>query len=169
MLDALCQGTTDRAVLSDLAKGRLRKKIPALQEALDGRYSLEHAPVVSAILAYIDFLDEQIERLSDIIEEQLAPFAAAVRLLRSGDQSAEIEVAKPRALVERSTTLHGDRAGRSQRLTSENEGKPLPRKRTEIRPLALPPSYKPALLTSRQPQEPTLCFAVGDRHMSRSR
>ncbi len=39
MLDALCQGTTDPAVLADLAKGRLRKKIPALQEALEGRFS----------------------------------------------------------------------------------------------------------------------------------
>lgn len=81
MLDALCQGTTDPAVLADLAKGRLRKKIPALHEALEGRFSSEHALVVSAILAHIDFLDAQIERLSDAVEEQLAPFAAAVRLL----------------------------------------------------------------------------------------
>ena len=81
MLDALCRGTTDPAVLADLAKGKLRKKIPALQEALEGRFSSEHALVVSAILAHIDFLDEQIERLSDAVEEQLAPFAAAARLL----------------------------------------------------------------------------------------
>ena len=81
MLDALCRGTTDPAVLADLAKGRLRKKIPALQEALEGRFGSEHALVVSAILSHIDFLDEQIERLSDAVEEQIAPFAAAVRLL----------------------------------------------------------------------------------------
>jgi transposase len=81
MLDALCQGTTDPAVLADLAKGRLRKKIPALHEALEGRFSSEHALVVSAILAHIDFLDAQIERLSEAVEEQLVPFAAAVRLL----------------------------------------------------------------------------------------
>ena len=58
-----------------------RKKIPALQEALEGRFSSEHALVVSAILAHLDFLDEQIAMLSDAIEEQLRPFAAAVRLL----------------------------------------------------------------------------------------
>jgi transposase len=81
MLDALCQGTTDPVVLADLAKGRLRKKIPALHEALEGRFSTEHALVVSAILAHIDFLDAQIERLSDAVEQQLAPFAAAARLL----------------------------------------------------------------------------------------
>jgi transposase len=36
MLDALVAGTTDPAVLADLARGQLRKKIPALQEALEG-------------------------------------------------------------------------------------------------------------------------------------
>ena len=36
MLDALCQGTTDPEVLAELAKGRLRAKIPALKEALEG-------------------------------------------------------------------------------------------------------------------------------------
>ena len=38
MLDALVAGTTDPEVLADLAKGRLRAKIPALQEALEGRF-----------------------------------------------------------------------------------------------------------------------------------
>ncbi len=37
MLDALVKGTTDAAVLADLALGRLRKKLPELQEALEGR------------------------------------------------------------------------------------------------------------------------------------
>jgi transposase len=81
MLDALVSGTTDPVVLADLAKGKLRKKIPALQEALQGRFSSEHALVVSAILAHIDFLDEQIDRLSEAIEQAIAPFAKAVELL----------------------------------------------------------------------------------------
>jgi transposase len=85
MLDALCHGTTDPAVLADLARGRLRKKIPALRQALEGRFEPLHALLVSSILAHLDFLDEQIERLSEAIEEQLRPFEAAVRLLRSVD------------------------------------------------------------------------------------
>ncbi|MBY0307248.1 MAG: transposase [Phycisphaerales bacterium] len=36
---------------------------------------------MGAILAHLDFLDEQIERLSDAIEERLGPFEAAVELL----------------------------------------------------------------------------------------
>jgi transposase len=81
MLDALVAGTTDPEVLAELAKGRLRAKIPALREALVGRFDRQHALIVSAILAHLDFLDEQIALLSDAIEEQLAPFAGAVELL----------------------------------------------------------------------------------------
>jgi transposase len=81
MLDALVAGTTDPTVLADLAKGRLRSKLPALREALEGRFDAEHAIVVGAILAHIDFLDEAINGLCDAIEEQIRPFAQAVELL----------------------------------------------------------------------------------------
>ncbi len=83
MLDALVQGTTDPNVLADLARGQLRKKIPALREALVGRFHDEHALIVGQILAHIDFLDEAIDRLSCEIEEQIAPFAAQRDLLMS--------------------------------------------------------------------------------------
>jgi hypothetical protein len=46
MLDALVSGTTDPTVLADLARGVLRKKIPALREALRGRFDAEHALIV---------------------------------------------------------------------------------------------------------------------------
>jgi transposase len=81
MLDALVSGTTDPQLLADLARGQLRRKLPALREALEGRFDSEHALVVGQILAHIDFLDESIDRLSTAIEEQIAPFAAAVELL----------------------------------------------------------------------------------------
>jgi hypothetical protein len=48
-----------------------------LREALEGRFDTEHAPIVSQILAHIDFLDEAIDRLSDQIEERIAPFRPA--------------------------------------------------------------------------------------------
>ena len=81
MLDALVQGTTDPEALADLARGKLRAKIPALGEALEGRFDEEHALVVGAILAHIDFLDEQITLLSDAIGEKITPFESAVELL----------------------------------------------------------------------------------------
>jgi transposase len=81
MLDALVDGTTDPEVLADLARGRLRVKIPALREALEGRFEAHHALVIGAILAHLDFLDEQINALSDAIGEELGPTgASAVKL-----------------------------------------------------------------------------------------
>jgi transposase len=89
MLDALVRDTTDPQVLADLARRQMRKKIPALREALEGRFDAHHALWIGAILAHIDFLDEQIDRLSDAIEEQIRPFARAVELLCTiNDQSA---------------------------------------------------------------------------------
>ncbi len=62
MLDALVSGTTDPEVLADLAKGRLRTKIPALKEALEGRFDQLHAVWIGSILAHLDFLDGQISQ-----------------------------------------------------------------------------------------------------------
>jgi transposase len=81
MLDALVHGTTDPEVLAELARGRLRSKIPALREALEGRFGAEHSLIVSQILAHIDFLDDAIDRLSVEIDQQIAPFAAQRDLL----------------------------------------------------------------------------------------
>jgi transposase len=98
MLDALCEGTTDPNVLAELAQGKLRAKIPALKEALEGRFDQEHALIVGAILAHIDFLDEQITMLSVAIDEQIAPFAKAVELLATipgvQRQTAEVIIAE---------------------------------------------------------------------------
>ena len=81
MLDALVTGTTDPTVLAELARGKLRAKIPALKEALEGRFDTEHALIVSQILAHLDFLDDAIARLSDEIEERIAPFTRERDLL----------------------------------------------------------------------------------------
>jgi len=81
MLDALVAGTTNPEILAELALGKLRKKIPALREALEGRFGTLHALLIGAILAHLDFLDEQIAQLSEAIEEQMLPFAAAAELL----------------------------------------------------------------------------------------
>jgi transposase len=83
MLAALCEGTTDPEMLAELAQGKLRRKIPALREALEGRFARHHAVWIGAILNHIDFLDEQIDALSDLIEEEIRPFAQVVELLCS--------------------------------------------------------------------------------------
>ena len=81
MLDALISGTHDPDVLAELAKGALRKKIPALREALEGRFTGHHALLIGQMLAQIDFLDETIATLSARVEELTRPFSREIELL----------------------------------------------------------------------------------------
>ena len=76
MLEALLQGTTDPAVLAELAKGKLRKKLPALRQALAGRFRPQHGFLLGEILAKIDFLEETIATLTEEIDRLVAPFEA---------------------------------------------------------------------------------------------
>ncbi|MGH3788755.1 MAG: hypothetical protein ACRDRG_19900 [Pseudonocardiaceae bacterium] len=43
MIEALIAGERDPAVLADLARGVMRKKIPQLTIACAGRFSVQHA------------------------------------------------------------------------------------------------------------------------------
>jgi transposase len=81
MLDALISGTHDPALLAELAKGALRKKIPALREALQGRFTGHHALLIGQMLAQIDFLDETISTLSERVEELTRPYSREIELL----------------------------------------------------------------------------------------
>src|SRR5215813_1955341 len=81
MLAALVQGTTDPAVLADLARGCLRRKLPALRQALTGRFRPHHAFVLGQLLAHLDYIDEAIATVSTEIERVMAPFAEPLRRL----------------------------------------------------------------------------------------
>jgi transposase len=81
MMDALVAGERDADKLAQLAKGRMRSKIPALRDALAGRFDDHHATVVAELLARIDHADEVIDRLSDRVEAVAAPWAAQLELL----------------------------------------------------------------------------------------
>ena len=83
MLHALVAGTTDPEVLAELARGTLRKKLPALRHALAGRFRAHHAFMVSHHLGHLDYLDEAIAALSRRIEEALRPFAREQQWLDS--------------------------------------------------------------------------------------
>jgi transposase len=71
MLEAMLAGQSDPAALAELAKGRMRSKIPRLVDALRGNFRIDHHGVlVAQILAQVDFLDRQ---LADI-DEHIAAF-----------------------------------------------------------------------------------------------
>jgi transposase len=81
MIEALIAGTTDPTTLADLARGRLRRKLPALREALRGRFRPHHAFLVGQVLAKIDFLDEAMTDLTREIDRLLVPFEATLARL----------------------------------------------------------------------------------------
>jgi len=83
MVEALMTGTTDPQVLAELAQGVLRKKLPQLRQALEGRFSGRHAFLATELLAHLDYLEEAMERVSRRIEECLRPFAKEVEILCS--------------------------------------------------------------------------------------
>ena len=83
MLDALVTGERDPEALAQLARRRLRAKIPELGEALTGRFNEHHAFLVKLHLGLIDQHTGAIEELSARIEEMMGPFRPARDLLVS--------------------------------------------------------------------------------------
>jgi transposase len=71
MLRELAAGATDPQALAELAKGRLRNKLQALEAALTGTVDEHHRFLLAQQLGHIDFLDEQIEVLNQQISQHL--------------------------------------------------------------------------------------------------
>ena len=81
MLAALIEGERDPIVLAELAKRRLRSKIPELVEALTGRFGDHHAFLAKVHLDLIDQHTSAIDALTARIEEVIAPFRGARDLI----------------------------------------------------------------------------------------
>jgi transposase len=98
MLAALIGGERDPQVLAQLAKARMRSKIPQLVQALIGNFGEHHAFLCRLHLQRIDELTAAIGQLSARIEEQMRPFAAQLARLATipgvGQSVAEVIVAE---------------------------------------------------------------------------
>jgi transposase len=81
IIEAILRGTTDPVALAELAKGRLRTKRADLERALAGRVSAHHRLLLTTHLAHVDFLDEEIARLSEEIATRLRPVEDALQRL----------------------------------------------------------------------------------------
>jgi transposase len=81
MIEALIDGERRGAVLADLAKGKMRRKIPDLSMALEGRFGDHHALMCRLHLDHIDHLEAMIARLDAQVEAMMRPFLAARDLL----------------------------------------------------------------------------------------
>lgn len=98
MIEALIAGTTDPKVMAAMARGRMQSKRSMLEQALLGVVGTHQRMVLTTQLRHIDFLDQQIEELSNEIEERLHPFAEALERLQTipgvGRRTAEAVVAE---------------------------------------------------------------------------
>ncbi len=76
MLEAMIRGETDPKALAQLAKGRLRNKLPELEKALKGRMTDHHRFLLKRYLAHMDFLEEEIQALSREIAYRIEAMSA---------------------------------------------------------------------------------------------
>lgn len=83
IIEAMIDGQRDPKVLAQLAKSRLRGRIPELEEALSGFFKDRHAFMCKEIITHIDQLDESIVRLTKEITKAIVPFKNAVALVVS--------------------------------------------------------------------------------------
>lgn len=77
MLDALVAGQADAAVMAELARGRLREKLPELERALTGVVRPHQRFLLAQQLAHVDFLDDQIGALNAEIARQVETLSQA--------------------------------------------------------------------------------------------
>jgi transposase len=77
MLAALVRGERDPQVLAELARGRLRNKLPQLRQALRGRFAGHHALLIRLALEHLEQLEGAIAALDRRVDEVLVPSARA--------------------------------------------------------------------------------------------
>jgi transposase len=108
MLTALIAGERDVHVLAQMAKARMRPKIPQLVEALTGNFGEHHAFLCRLHLDRIDQLTTAITQLSARIEEQMRPFQTTLDRLQTipgvGQHTAEVIIAETGADMTRFPT-----------------------------------------------------------------
>jgi transposase len=81
MIEAIIRGEYDPLKLADLARQRLRKKIPQLQQALRGSVTDHHRFLLRTQMGHLDHLEGLIREYGERIDGALDPFAATVARL----------------------------------------------------------------------------------------
>jgi transposase len=83
MLAAMIGGERDPRVLADMAKGKMRAKIPQLTEALTGSFDDHHGRMARAILRRLELVEEALAELDDVIATACRPWAHQLELLQT--------------------------------------------------------------------------------------
>ena len=78
ILGALIRGEQDSAAMAELAKGRLRDKLPELEAALEGRVTEHHRFMLDTLMTQLVFLEDLRAQFEARIEGLMGPFQEAV-------------------------------------------------------------------------------------------
>ena len=82
LLDSLCNGEVlDSGQVKSLVKTSLKRKVPQLIDALNGRVRAHHRGMIRMHLDHLHYLEKQIESLDAVIDQQLQPYRTAIDLL----------------------------------------------------------------------------------------
>src|SRR3712207_4012515 len=98
MLTAMIAGERDPQVLAQLARGRMRIKIPQLVEALTGHFTAQHAQLARTMLHRLELIESALAELDAVIAEACRPWAHQLDLLQTipgvGPKVAQVVLAE---------------------------------------------------------------------------
>jgi transposase len=98
MLTAMIDGEADPLVLAELAKGKLRRKIPDLAQALTGHFDANHAQLARSMLRRLDLVEQALAELEAVITDACRPWAHQIELLQTipgvGPKVAQVIIAE---------------------------------------------------------------------------
>jgi transposase len=108
MLTAMIAGEQDPLVLAEMAKGRLRCKIPDLAQALTGRFDANHARLARSMLRRLDLVEQALAELDAVIVDACQPWQHQIDLLQTipgvGEKVAQVIIAETGADMSRFPT-----------------------------------------------------------------
>jgi transposase len=98
MLRAMIGGERDARVLAEMAKGKMRSKIPDLAQALEGHFDDHHARMAAAILDRLELVERALADLDEAIRAECRPWAHEIELLQTipgvGEKIAQVIIAE---------------------------------------------------------------------------
>jgi transposase len=98
MLTAMIEGETDPLRLADMAKGKMRRKIADLAQALTGNFDANHARLARSMLRRLDLVEQAMAELDAVIVDACRPWQHQIELLQTipgvGPKVAEVFIAE---------------------------------------------------------------------------
>ena len=105
MLAAMIAGESDPLVLAELAKGRMRRKIPELRQALTGHFDADHARLARSILGRLELVEDALAELDGVLAAAFQPWTHQLELLQTipgvGAKVAQVIIAETGADMSR--------------------------------------------------------------------